>query len=179
MKRRIIIILAIVLLYCLPALLLHAHAAQPSNKTKTTVYVFLSENCPICGSYTLTLKELYTKYHSDSLSFVGVFPNYYASTEGINEFKKKYSIPFELIRDSLSAITAHFKAEITPEVFVENCSGKVVYSGRIDDLFFKIGKRKNVITSPDLENALKEIKSGKPVTTSKTQAVGCKITLTQ
>ena len=42
----------------------------------TTVYAFLSETCPICQSYTLTLKQLDTKYKNKHIRIVGVFPNY-------------------------------------------------------------------------------------------------------
>lgn len=145
---------------------------QKSTSKETTVYIFLSETCPICQSYTLTLKELYQKYNS-KIKFVGVFPNYYADSDSIFAFKEKYSMPFELIMDKDSKLTKHFKASITPEVFVETESGKLLYSGRIDDSFYAIGKRRKVITSTELSDALIQIVSGQPVTVPKTQAVGC------
>lgn len=146
------------------------------NKTvvnTATVFVFLSETCPICQSYTLPLKELYKKYKEKSIRFVGVFPNYYVTQKDMDEFKKTYTIPFDLILDSNGDLTKKFNATITPEVFVENELGQVVYSGRIDDSFYAIGKRRKVITSTELSDALAELSLGQAIKINKTQAVGC------
>jgi peroxiredoxin len=140
---------------------------------EVTVYVFLSETCPICESYTLTLKALYSRYSSKSVKFIGVFPNHYSDEKGLSEFKKKYAIPFDLVLDKKNVLTKRLKASITPEVFVEDADKKIIYSGRIDDSFYAIGKRRNVITSNDLELALEAIASGKAPVQCKTQAVGC------
>ena len=140
----------------------------------TTVYAFLSETCPICQSYTLTLKQLDTKYKSKHIRIVGVFPNYYSTQKSLAEFKKKYAIPFVLLLDKNGEIAKHFNASITPEVFVVGGPDKkLLYSGRIDDSFYALGKRRQVITSTELADAIEEIVSGKPIKTVKTQAVGC------
>jgi peroxiredoxin len=141
-----------------------------------TVYVFLSETCPICQSYTLTLKKLHKKYSKQNVTFIGVFPNYYADADSIAAFKKKYTIPFDLAIDKNAELTNTFGAIITPEVFVETADHQILYSGRIDDSFYAVGKRRNVITSNDLDIALSEITTNKKVKRSKTQAVGCIIT---
>ena len=144
-----------------------------SPAKKTTVYVFLSETCPICQSYTLTLKELYSKYNTKNIQFVGVFPNYYSDLQSLNEFKTKYSIPFGLTLDADGKLTKHFKATITPEVFVESGDGKIIYSGRIDDSFYALGKRRTVISSTELADALQELTSKQTIKKPTTQAVGC------
>lgn len=140
------------------------------DQSKTTVYIFLSETCPICQSYTLTLKKLYSEY--PSVEFIGVFPNYFSDTNTISEFQKEYSIPFKLIKDGHGLLAKKLKATITPEVFVVT-NNFVDYSGRIDDSFYAIGKRRNVITSSELNEVLSQLSSGKKVRTSLTQAVGC------
>jgi peroxiredoxin len=144
-----------------------------------TVYVFLSESCPICQSYTLTLKNLYKKYNNKNISFIGVFPNYYSDADSITAFKKKYSIPFELIVDKDAAITKRLNATITPEVFVENEAHQLLYSGRIDDSFYALGKRRKIISSNDLENVLQQIVTFQKINIPPTQAVGCIITATK
>lgn len=146
---------------------------KPNSTKETTVYVFLSETCPICQSYTLPLKEIYSKYKDKQVKIIGIFPNYYSTKEGIDEFRKTYLIPFELILDTDAALTRHFKASITPEVFVESPDKKLLYSGRIDDSFYAIGKRRTVTSTSELLDALNAITSGKPVKNQKTQAVGC------
>lgn len=145
---------------------------------ETTVYVFLSETCPICQNYTLTLKELYSKYKDQQIRMIGIFPNHYSTQKEIDAFRKQYSIPFPLTLDADGVFTKHFKAEVTPEVFVEDKTGKLIYSGRIDDTFYAIGKRRTVITSNELADTLEAISKGKEIKNNKTQAVGCIISAT-
>jgi len=152
---------------------------QKSPPKETTVYIFLSETCPICQSYTLTLKELYTKYSNKSVKFIGVFPNYYADLDSIQAFKNKYIIPFDLIIDKNAELTKRFGATITPEVFIENEEHLILYSGRIDDSFYSIGKRRKLITSSDLGDALAAITENQKIKPYKTQAVGCIINLSE
>jgi peroxiredoxin len=147
------------------------------NKTvaPVTVFVFLSGSCPICQSYTLPLKALYKKYHP-AAEFVGVFPNDGVSAEDLEAFKKTYAIPFKLLTDSGHVLTKQFKATVTPEVFVVNAKQELIYSGRIDNSFYAVGKRRNVVTTHELEDALSQCTSGHEITVPKTQAVGCIIT---
>src|SRR6218665_1422637 len=161
--------------FCVVFLMLHlvSFSQKPTTEKPVTVYVFLSETCPICQSYTLTLKNLYKEYSNKNVRFVGVFPNYYSTQKSIDEFRKTYSIPFELVLDKKWTLIERFSASITPEAFIETPDKKIVYAGRIDDSFYSLGKRRTVITSTELADALKEITSGKTVTTKKTQAVGC------
>jgi peroxiredoxin len=165
----------LLLVICLLSVSSFSHRT-PAAATPLTVYIFLSETCPICQSYTLTLKTLYTKYNAHSVKFIGVFPNYYSNEKSLAEFKKKYAVPFALITDKNGTLSKRLKAGITPEVFVEDDKKNILYSGRIDDSFYAPGKRRTVIRSNDLDEALAAITSGKKAAQLKTQAVGCIIT---
>ena len=156
--------------------LLFSQSTIKSDSKEIKVYVFLSETCPICQSYTLTLKKLYNKYNSQNVVFIAVFSNYYSSSDNIQAFQKKYDFPFETILDQQGLVAKELGATITPEVFIQNEEGKTVYSGRIDDTFYAIGKRRNVIKSNDLEDALSQLISKQPIKNPKTKAVGCVIT---
>jgi peroxiredoxin len=160
----------------LPILILCIAAVPLKNSQKpVTVYIFLSESCPICQSYTVTLNELYKKYHAKNIDFIGVFPDYDSNRDSLIAFRKKYSIPFGLVTDKKGALTTHFNATITPEVFVENSEKEILYSGRIDDAFVAPGKRRNIISSNDLDDALNAIATHKEITARRTEAVGCLI----
>ena len=169
--RSFLLVLCIALL--LPAWTIKALPCRPQP---LTVYIFLSESCPICQSYTLTLKDLYKKYKDRSVNFIGLFPNYYADADSIAAFKKTYSIPFPLAVDSSAVLAKKLQATITPEVFVVNDRQEILYSGRIDDLFYKVGKRRTMVGSHDLDQALSSLISGQPPKTARTPAVGCIIT---
>lgn len=151
-------------------------APQPDSAGtgNTEVYVFLSETCPICQSYTLTLRQLSEKYKSQHVIFFAVFPNYYSDKDSINAFMERYRLSLvKPVFDQTGSYTKEFKATITPEVFVKSAEGRIVYSGRIDDTFYSLGKRRNVISSNDLDNALTQLMAHREITHPKTTAVGC------
>lgn len=143
-----------------------------------TVYIFLTEACPICKSVTIELKKLEADYRSKGIRFVGVFPNLDRSNDTtIAKFAKAYKLPFELKLDQDHQLTKQFSATITPEVFVtRNRDWKVLYSGRINNGFESVGKRRQVITEHYLQTALDNLVQQQPINPAKTQAVGCFIT---
>lgn len=142
-----------------------------------TVYIFLSETCPICQNQTLTLRQLYDSYKGKGVSFVGVFSNAeFSDAETIKKFGKKYKLDFELKKDEGQALCNRFSATITPQVFVVRNSGnEVLYQGKVDNSFEGIGKKRQVITNHYLADALESILSGLPVVVKQTEPVGCYI----
>jgi hypothetical protein len=63
---------------------------------------------------------------------------------------------------------------VTPEVVVfDETAGRVLYQGRIDNLFERVGKRRRVVTLHELKDALDAIRNNIPVPVARTTAVGC------
>lgn len=142
-----------------------------------TVYVFLTEDCKICQSYTPTLKALHQTYAPDGFEFIGIFPNASSSRESMLSFQKSYALPFPVKLDIGNKISRALGARLTPEVFVvDNASNRILYQGRIDNAFFKLGQRRSVITTHELQDALAALKRKQPVAVAKTEAVGCFVT---
>lgn len=159
------------LLGCLLLLVSFARASGPV----ATVYVFLSETCPICQAATLSLNSLYKEYRDKGIEFVGVFPNGTVSTPvSVEKFAKKYRLDFPLQLDENRSRTIYFGATVTPQVFVtEGTDGAVVYQGKIDNGFERVGKRRQITTEFYLKNALDELLAHRPVTLKMTEPVGC------
>jgi len=159
-----------VFVYCF----LFQHAVLNAQKDSVTVYYFMTEECVVCQQYTPTLNKLFDKYNSDNLSFVGLFPNRFSTEEGIAAFQEKYAVKFPLKREYYQTKTKKFGVEITPEVVVYNeTTDSIIYKGRIDNLFVRVGKRRRVVTSHDLEDVLKALERGEDLDFQETQAVGC------
>jgi hypothetical protein len=139
-----------------------------------TVYIFLLEDCTISQNCTAALRQLHKKYASESIQFVGLFPNRFSKKRSIRRFRKKYQIPFELRQDPHQAMARRVGATITPEVAVWN-KGKdeLVYLGRVDDTYAALGQRRTTATSHDLRDALQAIKEGRVPTVQRTKPVGC------
>lgn len=146
-----------------------------SQEKDYKLYIFLLDNCRICQSYTLKLNEFHDEY-KDIVEFVGVFPNLISSEEKINEYAEKYKVQYKLITDYDKELAKSLNATLTPEVFlIDNQSNEVLYSGRIDDEFFEVGKRRNVVKNFELKEALLSIREGRPIEVKNTESIGCYI----
>lgn len=147
----------------------------PEQKVSSdlTLYLFLLDDCPICIEYTHKLNELYSTFGKE-VQFKGYFPNFSSKPHKIETFKKEYSIDFELNTDYYKKQSQKWNAQVTPEVILFDEENEiVVYRGRIDNKFFKLGKRRNVVTSNELEDALKAAIEGKLPAVRETEAIGC------
>lgn len=154
-----------------------SHRSTDEKNPKYTVYFFLGEDCRICHYYSKIMNDLHTDYASDSLQFVGLFPNRYSTEEGIEQYQDKYKITFPLKREFYGTKAKKFGVQITPEVVIfNNDNQEIVYKGRIDDSYVKVGRRRQVILQHDLQSALSSIVNGIDVDTKETKAVGCYIT---
>ena len=108
------------------------------------------------------------------VSFVGIDPSGSSTLDKMAEYAKEMNLPFPFLKDAGGKVSRKLLYSVTPEARVFDRTGKLVYSGRIDDRYRRGGASdKNV--SKDLEQALDEVLAGKPVSASRTRPVGCPI----
>ena len=138
-----------------------------------TVFIFISPECPLCQSYTLTLNKLLATYQNDSIRFIGIVPGTDFSAEQVVAFQRKYKTNLLLLRDPLNKLTHLLKASITPEVFMVTKQQQVIYQGRIDNWAYEVGRKRTVITEHDLRDAIEAFKQYQPIKKPKTKAIGC------
>jgi thiol-disulfide isomerase/thioredoxin len=154
-------------------------ASSTSSESSTVcndryeVVIFMAPHCKICQYYALPLRTMYAEYADKGFTFVGVFPNNHSTITAIEEFKSKYEIPFALVKD-LNNRTGQLGASVTPEVFILE-GNEVVYSGRIDNSYVRVGKKRTITTSFDLQDALAALANNQPLEVNHTTAVGCLI----
>ena len=84
---------------------------------------------------------------------------------------KKLGMKFAYAVDGTSGLARAFGASRTPEVFLFDAAGKLVYHGTIDDNADDAGK----VTKTYLKDAVLAVASSKSVPTAKTKALGCGI----
>jgi peroxiredoxin len=150
--------------------------AKKDKKVKYTVYVFMSETCPICQYHILDLKKFQEQYEKQGFKFVLVFPNALSSKKTIKKFMKEYEFEMDYILDSKQQMVRRYRAEVTPEVYIEGKSSEKIYNGRIDNTFERIGVRRTVTTSFDLRDILEQLNRGDEKGILHTEPVGCLIT---
>lgn len=168
------------LLLCGALLVIGIHRFTNGDETVAsgvTVYVFLSEDCPISQSATLALNALHRECAAGKIKFVGVFANASSTEETITRFKQKYEMQFTSTFDNDNRLMRSLGAKVTPEAFiVDNSSQRILYKGRIDDSFAALGQRRQVVTSHELQEALAALTNGHAIAVKETKAVGCFIT---
>ena len=145
-----------------------------SYSDSITVYIFLLDECVICQNYMPELNRLYKEYGSDQIQFKGLFPNSSSRRKAISAYANKYDVGFDLKTDHYHRMTDKLNAKVTPEVVVyEERHEVVLYQGRIDNSFVRIGQRRRVITAHELADALQAITNDETIKLNKTDAVGC------
>jgi thiol-disulfide isomerase/thioredoxin len=147
---------------------------QLSSAKKGTVIYFLSPECPLCQSYSLTIKDIEKKYSKNGFQFIAIIPGKDFSKNDVIEFKNKYNLKaLSFLFDPNLALANYTKATITPEVVVYNANGQKIYNGRIDNWAYELSKKRTVITENDLRNVLQKMDQNQYVKPYQTKAVGC------
>ena len=172
-------------LLCVPALFAASVAIPDINgiprfplkpEGKASVLFFITSDCPISNSYAPEIQRICSEYGPKQVSCDLVYVDPTLTLADIKKHVQDFgysSVP--AILDSSQKLVKAAGATITPEAAVVGLSGQILYRGRIDNVYAALGKRRPEATEHDLRKALDEVLSGKPVSTSQTQAVGCYI----
>jgi thiol-disulfide isomerase/thioredoxin len=140
---------------------------------KAGVFVFLAPDCPLSQNYTLTLNNLEKEFNSNGVSFYGVFSGLGITRAAMDGFAATYHLSFPVILDEDFKIDDFFGATATPQAFLTDPKGRVLYKGAIDNWSAELGQHRTVITQHYLYDALDSVRANKPVQVMETQAVGC------
>ena len=143
---------------------------------ETLVVFFTCNHCPyVVGSDEVTRKTV-EKYAGKGVKFVGINSNSVATnaTDSFEHMVKRmeeHKFPWVYLRDESQEVAVAYGAMRTPHFYVFDAERKLVYTGRAVDNPRETDK----MTVNDLENALDEHVSGKPITTPLTNPLGCNV----
>ncbi len=138
------------------------------------VKFFLLEDCKISQAYTPEIRQLVKSYASDSIHFEAFFPHPSSTQASVDEFMHDYALPITYQLDKKQSEAKKYGIRIMPEVVVyEQLTKRLLYRGRIDNLFAGLGKRRSVATERELHDCLLAIRSGKNPFIPFTDAIGC------
>jgi thiol-disulfide isomerase/thioredoxin len=148
------------------------HPMHPAGRAE--VLFFVTSDCPISNFYAPEIQRICGEYRGKGVSCALVYVDSEMDTAAVrkhlNDFRYA-SIP--AILDIRHTLIDAAGATVTPQAVVIGHDGKVRYSGRIDNFYAGLGKPRRQATTHDLRAALDEMLAGKPVTTPKTEPVGC------
>ena len=147
-------------------------AAVPFAKLKgaTTVVMFISTKCPISNDYNERMTAVFNDYASKGIHFVFVNSNVNENAEEVSMHSKQAGFPFPVYKDAGNVVADRFGATVTPEAYVIDKTGTMVYHGSIDDQ-----RNANNVTEKRLRGALDAVMAGKAVAQAETKAFGCTI----
>ncbi len=160
----------------LPATDGNTYSLKDFDDAKYLVVFFTCNHCPyVIGSDEITRKTA-EKYAPEGVKFVGINSNS-ANTypedgfEGMVERMKENRFPWTYLRDESQDVAREYGALRTPHFYVFNENRQLVYTGRGVDSPRDASK----ITVNDLDRALDELTSGRPVSVPVTNPIGCNV----
>ena len=143
-----------------------------ADRNHPVVLVLLSPDCPMCISYTQLLKKIRTKYDQE-VELIGIIPGRTYQDSVVLKFVNKYELNFPVYVDKKLRISRYLKAELTPECFLFDQKGILVYSGAIDNWLTDLGKKRLQADQHYLLDALAQTHAGLPLLSSYVKPQGC------
>ena len=136
---------------------------------KAVVLCFTCNQCPVAVAYEDRFIEFQKKYEGKGVKFIAVNCN--KNREDLAAMKtraeeKGFNFPY--VFDKSGALASEYGAKVTPEIFVIDSKGNVVYHGSFDDK--QTGASKHYVA-----DAVDAVLAGKTPETTKTKAFGCGI----
>jgi hypothetical protein len=153
------------------------HQPLAVGDKKAVVLVFISPFCPTSNTFTPEVNKIAAEY-GDRFAFYLVQAEAGISAADAKKHADLFEIKAPVLLDPEHKLARLTQAKITPEAMVLSAKGEMLYQGRINDLYATQTKKLPEPKTHDLRVALDEIAAGKPVTTARTKAIGCSITLT-
>lgn len=137
---------------------------------KGTVILFVATKCPVSNAYNDRMEKLAQDYKAKGITVIGINSNNTEPSAEVKSHAAEKGLTFTILKDEGNKIADRLGATRTPEAYVLDAGGKLVYHGRIDN-----SQKSEAITSNDVREALDEILAGKQVSKTGGAAFGCTI----
>jgi thioredoxin-related protein len=142
---------------------------------KGTLVIFSCNHCPFVIAWQKEMVTIGNEYRKQGMGVVFINsndPDVKGDTmDGMKALAKKEGYLFPYAVDDTSDVARHFGASKTPDVFLFDAAGKLVYKGAVSEG----GRSPMEGGEPYLINAIDALLAGKPVENPETKAVGCSI----
>jgi predicted neuraminidase len=141
----------------------HPFSIDNFDERRGTAFVFLSSRCPESLEALPALNETYEKYRFRDILFVGIFPENGESEEEIRRFCQYNGVRFPFYRDRNGAMAAELNVGSSPEAFLVNDAGELVYAGNFT----------SETASDSFDDAIGAHLRGQDLPPTPTSAAGC------
>lgn len=146
------------------------HSLKSLTGKNGAVLIFVATKCPVSNAYNDRMEKLAQDYKAKGINVIGINSNVAELAAEVKSHAAEKGLTFTILKDEGNKIADRLGATRTPEAYVIDAGGKLVYHGRIDN-----SQNTANITANDLRDALDEMIAGKPVTKTGGAAFGCTI----
>jgi peroxiredoxin len=146
------------------------HSLKSLTGKNGAVIIFVATKCPVSNAYNDRMEKLAQDYKAKGINVIGINSNNTEPSSEVKSHAGEKHLTFTILKDDGNKIADRLGATRTPEAYVINASGKLVYHGRIDN-----SQNTANITANDLREALDELLAGKPISKTGGAAFGCTI----
>jgi len=151
------------------------HTPFSSGKAKAVVFVFLLRDCPVSNVYAPELTRIHKAYSKKGVALYLVHPDRDTDAKAARAHASEYKLSAPVVLDHDHKLTRLAKASVTPEAAVFDTKARLLYHGRIDNLYADFGKKRFKPTQRDLRDTLDAVLAGKRLAKRTTEAIGCYI----
>lgn len=142
---------------------------------KAVVLLFCGHDCPISNGYAKEIVRLCKEFMPKKIAFCVIYADADLGVHDARKHAKEYGFTCPAILDPKMSLASRVGATVKPEAAVLSPTGKLLYLGRIDDIYADFGKKRLQPTCRDLKDSLDAIIAGNPVPVARTKAIGCYI----
>jgi len=143
---------------------------------KGTLVIFMCHHCPWVKAWQDRIATIGNAAAGQGVGAIainsndpGAFPE--DDVAGMKEQATQLGLKFPYVVDATSDVARAFGATRTPEAFLFDATGKLVYHGTVDDNAHDA----SAVSKPWLQDAVAAVAGAKAVPTAETKAFGCGI----
>ncbi len=144
------------------------------GKPKAWVLVFTTTQCPLVRQTLPKLVELHNKWNQSNIEFVAINVGVDDTLREMASQAIDFEVPFTFVKDIDHSCVRSLGVQRTPEVVILDAQMRLCYRGRVDDQL-RLGGSRPQPTRRDLEEAIKDVLAGRPVSVAETPVDGCLI----
>lgn len=147
---------------------------------KTVVLEWFNPGCPyvkFAHDAGGPLESMAARTVSDSVVWLAInsgAPGKQGADKGVNEQARlDWNLPHPVLMDPTGKVGHAYDAKTTPQMYVVDPSGKLVYAGGLDNA--PMGRQDGPSTVNHVERALEDLAAGRPVKTPQAPTYGCSV----
>lgn len=148
------------------------HVVGEDRESRGTALVLLGPGCPISDRTLPEVKRIAERTRELDIDFFGVLSDPFLDRSEALAYRKEFALGFPILFDTDGALARCLVPRVTPEAFLYDARGELVYRGRIDDRARELGS----MTEPrnkEFLDGIEALGAGRAPAVAKTEPIGC------